>query len=684
MSASTAGSDPSAAGARWLRDLRRGVRAVGRVRPRRSVGAVEAPDETAPTTVTVLGWAYLPRDRVAAVVVTVEGRVLALARLGLAAPDVGEVRGSSEAAWSGWAAEVDLSQYASRRVEIGAVATTASGLAEPLTARQVDVREVEPEDRTSIAVLESVVPDVLFVSGTTATSVLPSRIEIVVDGRPLGRARLLAGPTREHASRRCVQALVAGFTHVVERPDASPGRISQVEARVTMVDGTERRIGPIAVRVPDVASEPEDLAALRARALQRAAEPGRPRVPTLRVLAITHSLTLGGGQLYLSELLQELIQAPDVSCVVVAPRDGPLRARLEAWGAIVHITGEYPVDSAAAYESQLAELAGLARYYDSNVAVINTLGASIGADLAGILDIPSVWAVHESFEPPLFWAEAFGPDGYDPHVRDRGLHAIGHVNAMVFEADATRDLFEPYADPKRLVTLPYGIGLDEIDDFRREHPAGHTREGHADHVDLLVVGTFEPRKAQARIAIAFSRLADEFPAARLFMVGAGHDPYTRGVRDIVQRLHLGDRIRIVAVTGDLYAWYARADGLISASDIESLPRSVLEAMAFDVPVVATSVFGLPEVITDGVDGLLMEPRDLSALESGLRRFLALDAAARAGLGRAGGERVRARYGSSDYVEQWSTLLRGLVEDPRAVPSSILGSRTVGEPVPDRS
>ena len=60
---------------------------------------------------------------------------------------------------------------------------------------------------------------------------------------------------------------------------------------------------------------------------------------------------------------------------------------------------------------------------------------------------------------------------------------------------------------------------------------------------------------------------------------------------------------------DTYPWYRAADLLVSASDIESLPRSVLEAMCFRVPVLATSIFGLPELISDGETGFLFEPGD---------------------------------------------------------------------------
>ena len=72
-------------------------------------------------------------------------------------------------------------------------------------------------------------------------------------------------------------------------------------------------------------------------------------------------------------------------------------------------------------------------------------------------------------------------------------------------------------------------------------------------------------------------------------------------------------MRLIPITPDVDPWYGMADILVCASDIESLPRTVLEAMAWETPVLATSVFGLPELIDDGETGWLCEPRDMLAL-----------------------------------------------------------------------
>ena len=90
--------------------------------------------------------------------------------------------------------------------------------------------------------------------------------------------------------------------------------------------------------------------------------------------------------------------------------------------------------------------------------------------------------------------------------------------------------------------------------------------------------------------------------------------------------------------------------MVVASDNESLPRVIIEAMAFGLPVLGTRVFGIPELIEDGVNGLLCEPQDLDALEEGLRRLLSLTEDEAARLGEAAEGTVRPERDAARYAE----------------------------------
>ena len=103
-----------------------------------------------------------------------------------------------------------------------------------------------------------------------------------------------------------------------------------------------------------------------------------------------------------------------------------------------------------------------------------------------------------------------------------------------------------------------------------------------------------------------------------------------------------------------------ADVLVCASDIESTPRTVLEAMAWETPVLGTRVFGLPELIDDGETGWLCQPRDLPALAAGLDRVLSLPAEERQRVGAAGRPLVAERHSLKRYGEEIAALLQKAV------------------------
>jgi glycosyltransferase involved in cell wall biosynthesis len=101
---------------------------------------------------------------------------------------------------------------------------------------------------------------------------------------------------------------------------------------------------------------------------------------------------------------------------------------------------------------------------------------------------------------------------------------------------------------------------------------------------------------------------------------------------------------------------------------------MLEVMAFEVPVLASAVFGVPELIRDGIDGILFEPRCLGSLESALDRFLSLDPGERRGLGRRGAVRISHARDSRRYAEEYRSLLDGYVSSPTAMPRDLVAAR----------
>jgi len=394
----------------------------------------------------------------------------------------------------------------------------------------------------------------------------------------------------------------------------------------------------------------------------------------IKLLAFTHHLGYGGGQLYLYELLRRLSCQDGFTASVVAPDDGPLRSALESLGIPVNVTPGYPYQEIEAFESQVSELVAWARPQQFNVVLVNTVVALPGPEVASRLGLPFVWAIHESYKPHILWSLVHPPPGAHPQIRRNVTDALGKAAAVVFEAEATRMLYHSYGDPERFIVVPYGIDVAQIDHYRASFDKDATRRRLGipkSATAILCMSTIEPRKAQISLVQAFKEIAEAHPNAFLILVGDTGSPYGNALRSCVAAAGLQHRVLISPVVPDPYDWYASADLLVCPSDVESMPRCVLEAMAFEVPVLATEVFGVPELIKDGENGYLCRPCDIAALTLALERVLSEPTETRIQVARNGATSVRTHHDSRGYADVYLKLMRGLIQNSSATPRELL-------------
>ncbi len=353
----------------------------------------------------------------------------------------------------------------------------------------------------------------------------------------------------------------------------------------------------------------------------------------------------------------------DLSLVTFA--DGPLQAEIEALGIPVHVNGGLAFEKPQVYDGRVTELADWVAARQFDVAFVNTVVAFPIADAVQRAGVPMVWAVHESYELPVLWRLL----NLHPSIARRAEVVLHDAATVLFEADSTRAQYEPCLTPGSAVTLPYGIDLSPLaiarDSFDR-HAARRQLDLPEEAPVVLCMGTIEPRKGQVQLARAFSMVAHRHPDARLAFVGARADPHTVSLRFAVDTWGPIDRIAMIPVTPDAWTWYGAADLLVCSSDVESLPRTVLEAMAWDLPVLATCVFGLPELIDHGVTGWLCAPRDTAALASALDRALATGAIGRRQIAVAARELIERRHAIEPYARACADLVLRCADEAPAV------------------
>jgi len=608
----------------------------------------------------------------ASVRVQLDGTTLASVHVG-PADETGT--GRDHRTTTSWSAVVERSGLHGTEHDLEVEASFADGVREVVARRSLTVpagRLVgafdSPEEGASVP------RSVLRASGWLRWTIGLDRVEVSVDGGPVVVARPLARPRADVAQLvDDVDAELSGWEAVL---DLSGTEADSVVVSATAVGASERHdLGSVRVTLvpagrPLDASQRERLSVLRARTGTMLA--GSPRRDERRpgdplcVVVAAHHLGLGGAQLWLDELLRAMAERHDVRFVVLSPVDGALREVLEERGAEVQITGPAPI-SALEYEQWLRGVSAVVALSGARSVLANTVGCFWAVDLASRLGLPAVWAVHESFSPEHYIDVGF-PVRPDDAVLGVLADALRSADAVVFEAESTRDVFRGRVPDTSAVVVDYGIDLEAVDAHLASiDPADARRRLGVpeDATVLLCAGTWESRKGQAVLALAFDRVAAEFPDAVLALVGDNGSDYAAHLHGVVSALSSGDRILTVAATPDIATWYRAADAFTLASDIESLPRTMIEALAYGLPVVATGVFGVPDLVEDGVTGVLFEENSLDAATEGLRRYLSLGADGRRAMSDAASASVRPGRSSAGYADAVHRLLDGLSLDARA-------------------
>lgn len=141
---------------------------------------------------------------------------------------------------------------------------------------------------------------------------------------------------------------------------------------------------------------------------------------------------------------------------------------------------------------------------------------------------------------------------------------------------------------------------------------------------FLNVGRYVPAKAQKDLIAAMSHVVCEYPGARLFIVGWGvlQDELLDSINDhdLSENVTLTGRIP----PADIHEYYALADVFVSSSIREGLAITGLEAMAAELPLVATDVPGLREIVENGTTGLLVPPNNPDRLADAMMRAITTD------------------------------------------------------------
>ena len=250
-----------------------------------------------------------------------------------------------------------------------------------------------------------------------------------------------------------------------------------------------------------------------------------------------------------------------------------------------------------------------------------------------------------------------GPDEFYDVDKFYLRQKVENAKFVVCISDFCRSQLMRLVDPihwDKMHVVRQGIDLNVFRSRRREPEPGKVLE-------VLCVGRLVSSKGQIILLRACNLLLARGYSFRVHLVGAG--PELKLLQEFAKQNEIPVIFEGARTNTEIRLMLERADVFALASFAEGLPVALMEAMAMEVPCVSTFIAGIPELIRDSLDGLLVPASSAEAMASALQRLLD-DPLFRRKLGSAGSKRVREHYNLPQNVSFLASMFRDLVGESR--------------------
>lgn len=248
------------------------------------------------------------------------------------------------------------------------------------------------------------------------------------------------------------------------------------------------------------------------------------------------------------------------------------------------------------------------------------------------------------------------------HVRlDQLCTRLSDAVIAVSQHTADGMIADEGAPPEKLHVILNGIDFDRVrvsgSDARERI---RSEFGVGDGYLLLTAARLHPEKGYEHLFRALPEIKRHLSGDVTLLV-AGEGPFEAQFRAQVESLGCGDIVRFLGFRKDLPDLMAAADLFVLPSVAEAFGLVLAEALYLGTPVVAARVGGIPEIVADGVDGVLVEPADSRALAEAVTGLLN-DTVRRGRMKGAGSERIAARFKFEDMIRAYESLYRRLASE----------------------
>ncbi len=386
----------------------------------------------------------------------------------------------------------------------------------------------------------------------------------------------------------------------------------------------------------------------------------RNRGDGLRVIfVITRADSVGGATIHVRDLARALLEAGHSAKVLVGG-EGPVTEAFREAGvpyrSLRHLAREINLrnDLAGLLELRVAlrdERPDLVSTHTSKAGFLGRLAAAA-------LGIPAIYTPH-------CWSFADGFSGASLYLwAERLARPFGRRIIAVSEAERQEGIARRVGPPEHFATV--NNGMPDIPENLRANPGISPPR-------IVMVGRLEPQKDHPTLLQALAQLKN-LPWT-LDCIGDG--PLRSRTESTIQELDLVGRVNLLGYRRDVVDLLSRAQMFVLATNWESFPRSILEAMRAGLPVVATAVGGNAEAVSDRHTGYLVPRGDANELAWRLCSLVA-DPVLRVKFGAAGRRRYEANFTHERMVERtmkiWESVLNRSIAASRRANVSTVDSR----------
>ncbi len=381
------------------------------------------------------------------------------------------------------------------------------------------------------------------------------------------------------------------------------------------------------------------------------AEPAGGAEPC-RILYLIDKMGLAGAQTHLLALASGLDRtrlAPAIACLMY---EGEMAETVRAAGLPLNALGTERIYGLTALRSFWRLVRRLRRERPSIVQTYLSSATVFGSLAARVAGVPCLVTTRRDRGfgdgRSMAWALA---------RTNRWARRVVCVSRDVADIVTRRERIEP----SKIAVIPNGI------DLRRFSPRGRRAEvrrelGLPDRSPVVVtVGHITRVKGSDVLAAAAPRILEQVPEARFLVVGEGDAPQEDELRQQVHDLGLDRRFLLAGDRSNVPDLLEAADLFVLPSRSEGQPNALIEAMAMGLPCVATRVGGVPEIVTDGEEALLVPSEAPDALAAACVSVLESPALARR-LGAAARARAHREHDLGSMVRRYERLYEKLLEN----------------------